>query len=466
MNHKKTAKKILSNIGGEENIDKMTHCATRLRINLHEDNLVNVDEVKETDGVVTALFNSGVFQVIIGNEVPHVYKEVNDMLSNETNKDISKDMNTDSENRMEKKERTSFLNKIMDFISSVFTPILPAIIGAGLIKSFLALAVVLGLNDQSNIYYFINFIGDAPLYFLPMMLAYTSADKLGVNKFLSVAIAGAMLHPNYNALITDAFSINTISVSGVPVVLAQYSASVIPVLLTVLFQVLVEKASDKWIHKSIIFFAKPVITILLTAFVGFVILGPIGFVAGAGVNAGLSALENYASWLVPTLMGAFSPLLIMTGMHYGSVPFMTQSIASQGYETLSGPGQLPSNIAQGAASLAVGLKTKQRKLKQTALSVGGTALLGITEPAMYGVTLQFKKLLPSVMIGGAAGGLYAGITGVKTYSFTSPGLIGLVAYIGPDGWGNFVNAIISAIIGFTVTFLIVWFWGAKNIDEK
>ncbi|GCF95491.1 hypothetical protein NRIC_33820 [Enterococcus florum] len=177
----------------------------------------------------------------------------------------------------------------------------------------------------------------------------------------------------------------------------------------------------------------------------------------------MNAIEGYAGWVVPTLTGAIFPLMVTAGMHYGLVPFMMQSIASNGYETIAGPGNLPSNIAQGAASLAVAFKTKNQALKKTAVTTGVTALLGVTEPALFAVTLKYKKVLTSVMIGGGLGGLYAGITGVKSFSFSSPGLLALVAYVGPDGWTNVINASISMVIGFIATFIAVWVWGYKDV---
>lgn len=327
----------------------------------------------------------------------------------------------------------------------------------------MALAVLLGINTEGNVYYFINFIGDAPLFFLPVMLAFTAAKKLEVNQFIAVAIAGAMLHPDYRALVTDAFNLNFVNVGGVPVTLASYNASVIPVILMVFALKYCDLALNKIIPKMLQFFFKPLLNILIVSAITFVILGPLGFVTGIGISTVLNTIEGYAGWLVPTIIGFIFPLMVTTGMHYGLVPFMLQSIASNGYETIAGPGNLPSNIAQGAASLAVALRTNNKELRKTGFTTGATALLGVTEPALFAVTLKYKKILASVMIGGGLGGFYAGITGVRCFSFCSPGLLSLVAYIGPNGWMNLINASISMVIGFVATFAIVWVWGYKDI---
>ncbi|MCC8024160.1 MAG: beta-glucoside-specific PTS transporter subunit IIABC [Clostridium sp.] len=455
MDFEKLAEIILKGVGGNGNITGFTHCATRLRFTLREENRVDEALLKNTKGVLGIARSGGQFQVIIGNEVPKAYGA------------IQKRMSPEHSNQQETCKTKRKVSEILfDFVSSIFTPILPAIIGAGLVKSVLAVAVLLGINTEGNTYYFLNLIGDAPLYFLPVMLAFTASKKLGCNQFLAVSIAGAMIHPNYAALITDAFHIHFSSFLGIPVTLATYSSSVIPVLLMVIVLMYMERFLDRILPKMVKFFFKPLLCLLIVAPLTFIALGPIGFVVGVGISTALNTLNTYAGWLVPTIVGALFPLMVTAGMHYGLVPFMMQSIAAQGFETIAGPGNLPSNIAQGAASLGVALRTKDKELKQTAFTTGTTALLGITEPALFGVTLKFKKVLTCVMIGGGAGGFYAGIMGVKCFSFCSPGLLSLVAYVGPDGWGNLIHSCISMAVAFVVTFGAVWLWGFKEVEEE
>ncbi len=454
MNFENQASEIIKYIGGEENILGLTHCATRLRFTLKDDEIVDVEKIKTIKGVLGVAKNGGQFQIIIGNEVPKAFAAINAKIhiTQSEDKEISKD--------------TKLSERLFDFIASIFTPILPAIIGAGLVKSVLALAVLLGLSTQSDTYYFINIIGDAPLYFLPMMLAVTASKKLGANPYMAIAIMGALLHPNYTALITDAYNIHFSSMFGIPVTLASYGSSVIPVLLMVFLLKYVDAFLDRIIPKMIKFFLKPLLTLLIVASITFIVLGPIGFVVGVGISTGLNFLSTHAGWLVPTIIGAIFPLMVTTGMHYGIVPFMIQSIGAQGFEQICGPGNLPSNIAQGAASLAVALKTKKEDLKQISLTSGLTALLGVTEPALFSVTLKYKKVLACVMIGGGLGGLYAGITNVKCFSFCSPGLLSMVAYIGNDGWSNLINACISMGISFVVTFILVFVWGFQETKQS
>ena len=252
----------------------------------------------------------------------------------------------------------------------------------------------------------------------------------------------------------------------VPEALATYSSTVIPVILMSISLKYIDGFLDKVIPKIVKFFFKPVLTLLIAGLLTFIVLGPIGFVVGVGISTALNTLSTHVGWLVPVIIGGVFPLMVTTGMHYGIVPFMFQSIAAVGYEQICCPGNLPSNIAQGAASLAVGFRTKKSELKQLALTSGVTALLGTTEPALFGVTLRYKKVLSCVMIGGAVGGLYAGITGVKCFSFCSPGLLALVAFIGPDGFTNIINACISMVIAFIVTFALVWLYGCKDVAKQ
>ena len=447
MDYKTLADSIIRNIGGCENIAGLTHCATRLRFTLREETKVEEEALHQLPGVLGIARNGGQFQIIVGNEVPKVYAAIHE------NYTITGEL---KHTAVKKQKRIEWL---FDFVSSIFTPVLPAIIGAGLVKSVLALAVLLGMDDQGTTYLFLNVIGDAPLYFLPMMLAVTTSKKLGCNLYMAIAITGALLHPTYTALITDAFNLHFSSMFGIPVTLASYNSSVIPVVLMVVALKQVDRILDHVIPSLIKFFFKPLLTMLIVAILTFIVLGPIGFVSGVAISTGLNWLSEYAGWLVPTIIGAIFPLMVMTGMHYGTVPFMLQSISAQGFEQITGPGNLPSNIAQGAASLAVAIKTKKSELKQIGLTSGLTALLGITEPALFAVTLKYKKVLTSVMMGGACGGLYAGLMGTKCFSFCSPGLLSLVAYVGPDGWGNLMHSCISMGISFVVTFILVWFWG-------
>ncbi len=457
MDYKELASYIMEAVGGEENVVSLTHCATRLRFALKDDSIPDEKKLKAKKGVLGVSVNGGQYQIIIGNTVPKVYAAIMEQ----------SDLKAGTADNG-KKQKRKIGEVIMEFTSAVFSPILPALIGAGLINALLSLAVLLGMSSEGNLYYFISIIGNAPLYFLPVLLAYTASKRVGVNSFLAVSLAGAMLHPNYTALLPEGISaLTTASVAGIPVTLANYSSSVIPALLMVGALYYVDRLLDKVIPALVKFFVKPVLDLVIVGFLTFVVLGPLGYLAGAALCNGLNAIDTHVGWLVPTLIGTLSPLMVLTGMHNGLGPFMLQSFADRGYERLAGPGQLPSNVAQGAAALAVALRTKKNKeFKQMSFSAGLTAVLGITEPAMFGVTLKVKKVLPCVMIGGGIGGFYAGITGLKCYSFCAAGLLALPAFVSPDGWMNLIHAVVTLILGFGITFVLVYVQNLNGDEEE
>lgn len=446
MNYKAMAEGILSHMGGIENISFMTNCATRLRLNLKDDAKADLNGVKSVPGVVGAVKKGGVYQIIIGTDVLHVLNEIRKMGPVGT-----------EDGHHEHKE--NLINRAMSVTSGIFTPLIPALIAGGMLKALLTLLLFFRLVDSSSqTYYMINFIADAAFTFLPVLVAFSTAQKLKCNPYIAAVIGAALLHPNFTALVAAG---EPVSFFGLPVTLVNYGSSVIPSILAILLMSYVEPLADRISPKPIKFLSKPLITILVVAPVTFIVLGPLGYTIGTALAAGANYLNENVSWLVPTLMGAFMPLLVMTGMHWSFAPVIIQSYATYGAEAIMGPGSFVSNICQGAASLAVALKTKNREMRQIATSAGITALLGVTEPAMFGVTLKLKKPLYAVMLGGACGGLYAGLNGVVRYTSGTPGLASFAVFIGENPM-NIVHAFISVGIGFVITFILTWVFGFED----
>lgn len=447
MNYQTIAKEILTHVGGEENIELMDYCATRLRLRLREMNNVDRNRLEKTKGVLGVNYSGNRVQIIIGSDVANVYKAFTGMVNLEKNR-------TPAEGGGEK----SKLSVILDTIAGVFTPILPGITGAGMIKALLALFTAFNwISPETQTYYVLDTIADAAFYFIPVLLAYTAANRFKTNPYLAVALAGVLLHPNFTALINEGQT--TIGFLGVPIRLASYGSSVIPIILGVWFMSYVERFADRVSPKVVKFFLKPLITLLIVAPVTLVILGPIGTIIGDYVAEGTVFLNDRVSFLIPTLMGAFSPLLVMFGMHYSLFPVALSAFAALGYEAILLPGMLAANIAQGAAALAVSIKAKDQEVKSLGRSAGLTALMGITEPAMYGINLRYKRPFLAVMIGGGVAGIFAGITKVKSYGFASPGLASLPIFIGD----TFIYSLITIGISFALTFVLTWFFG---IDEE
>lgn len=444
MDYKRLAEQILELVGGKENVSGLVHCATRLRFNLKDESKAQTDALKKTKGVVGVAKSGGQYQVIIGSDVANVFAPLNELC------DLK-----ESRVGEEQKEKKSKVATAIDTLSGIFTPILPALTAAGMLKAVLSLLVAFKLvasSDQS--YQILNFMGDATFYFLPILLASSAAKKFKCNPYLAMMLGGILLHPNFvNMVSASKESGEAIRLFMIPIYNASYSSSVIPIILAVWFMSVVEPIADRISPKAIKFFSKPLITILVSGVVTLSVLGPIGYVISNYIAIFLRAMESYG-WLVSMILGAVFPLLVMTGTHYAIVPVGINNRMTMGYDSMVYPNNLASNVAQGGATLAVAFKSKVSEIKQLAMSAGITAVCGITEPALYGINVPYRTPLYSAMAGGAVGGLFVGLMHVKNYSGGSPGLLTLPSYIGGDSLRDLLFASIGAGIAFVVAFVI------------
>ncbi|MEQ9887383.1 beta-glucoside-specific PTS transporter subunit IIABC [Pectobacterium zantedeschiae] len=455
MNYQKLGVDILELSGGKQNVSKLTHCATRLRFEFNDSHAVQAEAIAKLPGVISVVDRGGQFQVVIGNDVQITYRailnEIGEMNSQRSN--ASKDQ----------QKKGGIFTQIISVISTTFTPVIPAITGAGMIKALLAILKLAGLiSADSTTYRLLDTISDAAFFFLPVLLAYGASIKFACNPILAMTIAGALLHPNLAQLLASG---GPISFIGIPVRLADYAGSVLPIILTVWIMSYIERFAEKISPSMITFFTKPMIVLLFTAPLALVVIGPFGIFLNDLVASGAAIIDGKASWLIPMLMGGLQPFLVITGTAWAMTPIATSQLTRNGFEMINGPGMLASNIAQGAATLCVAFKTKNKNLKQLASSAGFTALLGITEPSLYGVTLKLKKPLIAAMIGGGCAGIYAGLAGLVRYAFVSPGLAALPAFIGENPM-NIVHALITCAIAIVVTFALTWIMGFDDpVDE-
>ncbi|MEW4369730.1 beta-glucoside-specific PTS transporter subunit IIABC [Paenibacillus kandeliae] len=450
MKHENTAAEVLKLVGGEKNIDSVTHCATRLRFNLKDEAVANGEAIKNVPGVMGVASSGGQYQVIIGNEVNNVYKALT-QLGNFSNQ--QSDVPTVKKGRF---------TTILDTIAGIFTPILPAMIGCAMIKAVLLILKTFHLVDLDGQFNTImTFIGDAAYYFLPILLAWSAAVKLKANVGLSLTVAGILLHPSFLALMSTG---KPISFLGLPVTPATYSSSVIPIILAVWILSYVERFAEKYSPSVVKSILKPLIILIVMAPLTLIVLGPLGAIAGNYLAAGVGYINTHVGWLLSGVIGGAFPFLIMTGMHYSLGPVVLTAYAQTQKDSIVGPGMLVHNIGQGAAALAVALRTKNKAFKQVAFSTSVTALLGITEPALFGVNLRLKKPLIAVIIGGAVGGIYVGLFGVGRSALGIAGLATLPAFITENPW-NLVHAAIGCVISFVVTFIMTLILGFEDIPE-
>lgn len=455
MSYKQTAAEVLKYVGGNENVSHLEHCSTRLRFSLNDNSKANVDQLKKIPGVMAVKMNAQC-QVVIGNEVVEVYDEVKKLL-------VTNEGATNANSQHKPKQKQKIGSVILDFVVGIFQPLVPAIAGGGILKSLLLLLSVMGVMDPAGqTYQILNMIGDAPLYFLPLLVAVTTANKLKVNSLVALSAVGALLLPNMAAMIGEGAQLFSFNIENIA-----YTYQVFPAILTILFYAQVEKLFTKISPKPIRIFFVPMISLLITVPIALLVLGPIGFTFGQGLSAVILAIFDKVGWIAVALLATVLPLMVATGMHKAMVPYAVTTMSELGKEILYLPASLAHNIAESGACFAVAIRTKDKVLKSTAISAGISALFGITEPALYGVTIQNKKVLSSVMIGSFVGGTFIGIAGLQAFVLVGPGLASLSMFISEELPNNIINAIIGLVISFGVAFVAAFLLGKdKSADKK
>lgn len=448
--YQELARTIIKNVGGGGNISNFTHCATRLRFNLKNDSKADLQTLKSTKGIIGVINSNGQLQIIIGSDVSNVYKEI-----------LNSNLVVSNDKQDNKKKG---LTSIFEIIAGIFTPIMPPLTAAGMLKVVLIISSSFGwLSKESQTYYIFNFAADSIFFIFPVILGYTSAVKFKCNPYMGMLLGGAMIHPSYMALVNAKESVTFL---GLPMKLVTYASSVVPIILVVFVMSYVENFADKVSPKPIRFFLKPLITILIMIPLVFLVLGPLGSITGEGLAILVNKINTIAPWLIPAIIGATTPLLVMIGMHWAIIPIGFNELALKGFENFIGPGMMVSNIAHGGAILAVALKTKNKDFKQLAGSSGFSALFGITEPAMYGVTLKLKKPLIPIMVAGGLAGLYCGLMGVVRYSTGMPGLASIAIFISDIKPSNVFHALIACGIAFVVGFVGTFVVGFEDIQNE
>ncbi len=446
------ARDIVQLVGGKENVTNAYHCMTRLRFTLADEGKADEEAIKAHDGVIDVIHGAGQFQVCIGPHVADVFEEVEKLV----------DTGGTAEPAEEKKGP---LDTVIDFVAGTFQPIIPALSGAGMVKAVMALLTTFGVIDTaSQTYQMLNIFADGVFYFLPILLAFTEAQKLKCNPILAAGVAAMMLHPTWSGFVAAGDPINFFEV--IPFTLASYGSSVIPIILVVFVQSFVEKWLNKHIPASVNLVFVPMLTFLVMGTVAFSVLGPIGYIVGEWLSVFFTFLAENAAWVPAVLIGGLCPLMVMFGIHNGIAPLGPIQMADLGYDSIWGPGNIVSNMAQASAGLVVALRSgKDRKV---AMPGAITAFMGITEPILYGTNLPKKYPLVAAMIGGACGGLYAGLTQTHRFATGSGGLPAVLLYIGDGTMQHLINIVIAMLIASAVsaalTFILFGHF-EKNANE-
>lgn len=455
--NERLAKEILQLVGGEENVNSLVHCATRLRFGLKDKSKANTAKLQKTDGVITVKESGGQYQVVVGNNVPEVFAEIG-KISN-----ITKDSKNAS--AKDSGEKGNILGKAVDIVSSIFAPLLGVMAGAGILKGLLLIAVNVGwLVNTDPTYTILYAAADALFYFLPVLLAVTTARKFGGNIFVALTIAGALLYPTIVTLKTQAAEGLDVNFLGIPVVMMSYSSTVIPIILSIFVMSKLDKFFNAKLHESVKNFLTPLFLLVIMVPLTLIVFGPIGVSAGNAVAAAMVAAFEFNSILAGAIMGASWQLLVMFGIHWGLVPVFINNIAVHGRDGVK-PAATASVFAQTGAMVGVMLKTKNKKLKTLAGSAAITGIFGITEPGIYGITLPLKKPFIAGIIGAAVGGGIIGYAGTNAFASGAPGLLTLPIFYGPGGEG-FAGLIIGIVVAFLVSAGLTYVLGFEDPVEE
>ncbi len=441
-NYAETAKNVLKHIGGEGNISHLEHCSTRLRFTVNDPAKIDKPALKATDGVMGLVGSGKQCQVVIGNDVIEVYDELIKLGS----------FNNSGASEVKSDEKQPIGAAILDFMVGVFQPLVPAIAGAGILKAILSMLVLMGVMQAGSGWHTVlNNGADAALYFLPVMVACTMATKLNINKLVAMAVVGASILP---AITTALGSDEGLMLFGYKLQSLTYAYQVFPAILTVAVLYFVEKFVTKISPKAIRVFFVPMVCFLIVVPLELIILAPLGYNIGQLLTTAILWLYSSFGWIAVALLAGILPFMISMGMHKALVPYAVSSITTTGFEMLYMPASLAHNISEGGACLAVAAKTKDENLRSAAISAGISGVFGITEPALYGVTLQHKKAMTGVVVGSVVSGIIVGLTGLKAFVAMGPGLAGMAMFVDAENAMNIVYGFMGFFAALIVSFVV------------
>ncbi|MCM3032338.1 beta-glucoside-specific PTS transporter subunit IIABC [Niallia taxi] len=468
MKYEQLAKDIIANVGGKENVNSVVHCITRLRFKLKDESKAQTDIIKNMEGVVTVMKSGGQYQVVIGNHVPDVYKAVVEVGG--LNTQSSSEDNGGG-------EKQGIFNQFIDIISSIFTPVLGVLAATGMIKGFNALFLALGwLEATSGTYQILNALGDSLFYFFPIFLGYTASKKFGGTTFIGMVIGASLVYPTLTTLttgtpITTLFSGTVfqspvfITFLGVPVILMSYASSVIPIILAAYFGVKLEKFFKKIIPDVVKTFLVPFFTLLIAVPITFLVIGPIATWAGVLIGQATLWLYNLSPIIAGIFVGGLWQVFVIFGLHWGLVPIAINNLTVHGADPILGT-MFAASFAQIGAVLGVWLRTKQQKYKTLSIPAFISGIFGVTEPAIYGITLPLKKPFIISCIAAAVGGGILGFAKSQIYMVGGLGIFGIPTYIDPKAGITFAfwGAVIAIIVGFILAFILTYLFGNSKTE--
>lgn len=442
-NYKELASQIVDYIGGPENVDTHTHCMTHLRFTLKDDSKAQTEALKALKGVQGVIEKGGMYQVVIGTDVEQLYNEVAPLLGSATATEVVKE-------DLDGKKKETLTNKIFTFISGCITPTLPVLIGSGLISAVLALLTNFNiLAKDANTYVLLNALANAAYQYLPVMVAYAGARRLKTNEYVAAFIMLALCSSTISG-------VEGLSIFGISLTTVKYTSNIVPALMMVPVLAAFDKVIVKYSPNAIKSVVRPFVLSMVMFPVTLLVLGPIGTLVG-------KLLAQFCIWVTSfgglsmAILSALHPLLVMVGMHTIITPLIVNEITTVGSSLLFSKA-LAANLAIAGAALAVGFKAKKAENKEAGISTGITALLSVTEPALYGVLIRLKKPLISAIIASAITGVFIGIFDIRAYATASCSFLTLPIFMG-GAMSNFYLACAAAVIATVLGFVITWFMG-------
>lgn len=456
---------IVENVGGVENINSLIHCITRLRFYLKDDSKANDSVIENFDGVITVAKAGGQYQVVIGQAVTDVYDAVIAQIGSQYTND-SATAEAVAETTKDASKVKGFwpnvkngINSFIGVLTASMIPIIGILAGSGILKGILAaLTGFKILSTTSGTYVILNAIGDATFYFLPIILGFTAAKKLGSDPIILAIVGGIIIYPNIVALAGKTATAST-NFLGIPTTLISYTSSVFPIILAAWLGKYVEKFLKKVIPLYVRSVFVPILEALILSLVIIIGVGPIITILSKGLSNGLVAIYSFSPTLSGLVLGGVYQTMVIFGLHWALIPIVINDIATNGHSYINSILSI-TMVAQGGAVLAVFLKTKNKKLKEVSLAAAISAFCGVTEPALYGVNLKYKRVFVTASIASALGGALTGFLKVDNYAL-SGALIGFPAFITPGvGIGsNFYGYLISHYGTLLIAVVLVYFFG-------
>lgn len=455
MNYKVMAKSILEKIGGSENVGNMTHCATRLRLTLKDTSKADDQAVENIDGVINVINKAGQYQLLIGTEVGKLYDEFEPLVMGDGEAAITK---------VDDSSKGSIISNIFSAVSAIFAPILPALAGSGILRGLLILSVQLGLiSEQSGTYSILYVASMSVFYFLPVLLAFTSARRFGASPYISALIGAALINPDFIGLMGNAGNGATTEFFGIPVVLMNYNSTVVPIILSIWAFSYLYKFLDAKVPETLKLVVIPLVSLAIMIPLTVIVIGPIGVYSGEAVANVVNWLIERSRILTGVLVGGGWSVLVSLGIHWAVNPIMINNVSTYGFDYIV-PFTFACNFAVIGTTLGVYFKARDKKLRGFALTGLVTiALSAIIEATLFGLLVKNKKLFLAQIIGGAVGGAYLGLMKVVTNAFVFGSVTTFPAFVGSNS-SNFIQAMIGLLISMVVSAVLAFIF--TNKDEQ